>query len=545
MTPPRRLPETRIAVIDPAGVGSIATWKAAFTGAKTVEVFTQVADTLRSGADLVIVADAASVNGPAIAELSRTSTVLALLASGPHVQDPSGLLALDQEVTATYLGEGEWFVTPRPDLGISGEFPVRSALVELTTQDSSCEVSAVVSVAFRNRPVALSRGRVHLVGFSTESFLGNTDLARFARRLALGPLSEQRQVAVGVVGYGPYGGMGHFHGTGCEATAGLRFTAIAEPSADRRESALAQFPGITTHSDTTSLYQDPRVDLAIIATPPNTHFQLARDALSAGKHVVLEKPMALTVAEADELMSLAEERDLVLTVHQNRRFDGDFLALSRLIREGTLGEVFNVETFVGSFEHPCRAWHSEESISGGAAYDWGSHHIDWILQLYQDQPTEIFVTGHKRVWHDVTNVDQVAIRMVFGDGREATFVQSDVAGERKPKFYVQGTKGTATGWYAPVRQTDVEFPFGYRVREFHHAEAPVELSVTVYEGHGRTHSLRVPPARVQDFAFHANLSAHLHYGEPLAVSPESVRPVIEILEVAQNLSENREHHAKL
>jgi hypothetical protein len=135
--------------------------------------------------------------------------------------------------------------------------------------------------------------------------------------------------------------------------------------------------------------------------------------------------------------------------------------------------------------------------------------------------------------------------MVFGDGREATFVQSDVAGERKPKFYVQGTRGTATGRYAPVRQAEVEFPFGFRMREFHHAEAPVELSATIYEGHGRTHSLLIPPVRTPAFAFHANLSAHLHYGEPLAVTPESVRPVIEVLEAAQALSENREHHAKL
>ena len=543
MTPPRRLPDTRIAVIDPAGLGSPAAWRAAFTGAKTVEVFAHAAQAVRAGADVIVVADATSLAGSEMDALSKAPTVLAFVASGTH--ELSRLIGSDQEVETAYLGEGEWFVSPRPGLGIQGEFPVRSALVELTTQDAACKAAAMVSVGFRNRSVALSRGRMHLAGFSAKSFLENIDLSRFALRLALGPLYEHRQVSVGVVGYGPYGGMGHFHGAGCEATPGLRFAAIAEPSEERRESAVAQFPGIAAHSDTASLYRDPEVDLVIIATPPSTHFQLARDALEAGKHVALEKPMALTVAEADELIRVAKERDLLLTVHQNRRFDADYLALARLIEEGTLGEVFNVETFVGSFEHPCRAWHSDESVSGGAAYDWGSHHIDWILQLYKDRPTEIFVTGHKRVWHDVTNVDQVTIRMVFGDGREATFVQSDVAGERKPKFYVQGTKGTATGWYAPVRQAEVEFPFGYRLREFHHAEAPVELSVTIYEGHGRTHSMRVPPARTPEFAFHANLAGHLHYGEPLAVSPESVRPVIEILEVAQNLSENREHHAKL
>lgn len=543
MARPRLLPDTRIAVIDSAGHGSPASWKAAFRGARAIEVFADSSSARAAQADLVVVADATALARQEMDALRDLSAVLAFVPAS--AKDLSPLVGTSAEIKATFLGEGEWFVRPEPSLGIPAEFAVRSSLVELDAGEQALEVSAVISVAFEDRRVALSRSGTHLIGLSAKAFLTDAELARFARRLVLGPLAAGREVAVGVVGYGPYGGMGHFHGAGCEATPGLRLAAIAEPSPARRESALDQYPNITAYSDAGELFRDSEVDLMIIATPPNTHYQLARDALEAGKHVVLEKPMALTVAEADELIDVARRRERVLTVHQNRRFDADYLALARLIEDGVLGEVFNIETFVGSFEHPCRAWHSEESVSGGAAYDWGSHHIDWILQLYQDRPTEIFVTDHKRVWHDVTNVDQISIRMVFGDGREATFVQSDVAGERKPKFYVQGTRGTVTGRYAPVHQAEVQFPFGYRVREFHHAEAPVELSATIYESHGRTHSLSIPPLRTPDFAFHANLSSHLHYGEPLAVAPESVRPVIEILEVAQGLSENREHHAKL
>ncbi len=543
MARPRLLPDTRIAVVDSVGHGSPAAWRAAFRGARAVEVLADTSSAIGADADLVVVADATALAASEMEALHKLDSVLAFVPSS--TQDLSRMVGASAGVRGTYLGEGEWFVNPEPSLGIPAEFAVRSTLVELETSGRACDVSAVVSVGFKDRNVALSCDGIHMIGFSARAFLADAELARFARRLALGPLAVNCNITIGIVGYGPYGGMGHYHGAGCQATPGLRLAAIAEPSSGRRESALAQFPDIAAHSDAGSLFGDSEVDMVIIATPPNSHYQLALEALEAGKHVVLEKPMALTVAEADELIDIAQRRERVLTVHQNRRFDADYLALARLIQDGALGEIFNIETFVGSFEHPCRAWHSDESVSGGAAYDWGSHHIDWILQLYRDRPTEIFVTDHKRVWHDVTNVDQISIRMVFGDGREATFVQSDVAGERKHKFYVQGTRGTATGRYAPVRQAEVEFPFGFRMREFHHAEAPVELSATIYEGHGRTHSLLIPPVRTPAFAFHANLSAHLHYGEPLAVTPESVRPVIEVLEAAQALSENREHHAKL
>ena len=69
----------------------------------------------------------------------------------------------------------------------------------------------------------------------------------------------------------------------------------------------------------------------------------------------------------------------MLTVYQNRRWDPDFMAVRRAVETGLLGDVFNVETFVGGYEHPCRTWHSDTAVSGGAGYDWGSHHVDWVL----------------------------------------------------------------------------------------------------------------------------------------------------------------------
>jgi len=329
--------------------------------------------------------------------------------------------------------------------------------------------------------------------------------------------------------------MGEAHGRAATAVEGLELVAAVDPDGERRKAAEQRFPGIRTSGSLDDLLADGDVELAVVATPPSSHASLALRLLRAGRHVALEKPMCLTVAEADELVATADVEGRMLTVHQNRRWDPDYLALRRAVDGGLLGEVFNVETFVGSFEHPCRAWHSEDTVSGGAVYDWGSHHVDWILQLLGSTPATVTTTAHKRVWHDVTNLDQLRVRMTWADGREAQFLQSDIAAVRPPKFWVQGTAGTLVGHYRPLVAERVDRGLGYLREESHHAEAPAAIAVTRYEsGYGLTETA-LPPVPVAPFPFHRNLADHLHLGEPLAVGPASVRAVVAVLEASHRV----------
>jgi hypothetical protein len=221
-----------------------------------------------------------------------------------------------------------------------------------------------------------------------------------------------------------------------------------------------------------------------------------------------------------------------LTVHQNRRWDPDFVAVRHAVGAGLLGEIFNVETFVGGYAHPCRTWHSDTAVSGGAGYDWGSHHVDWMLQLLGGVPRLVQAHGHKRVWHDVTNLDQIRVRMTWPDGREAEFMQSDIAAVRRPKFYVQGTAGTLVGSYRAVTFEHIEPGRGYVATEAHHAEAPAELLLARYESGYGISETRLPPAIEQPFAFHRNLADHPSR-RPQPVTPASVQRVIAVLEAAQ------------
>jgi predicted dehydrogenase len=442
----------------------------------------------------------------------------------------------------TELPHAEWFVTltDRPEAArLEREVPVSSRLRTLEPAAADTTVVATTSVSFRHLPTmtvrTLGAGRVVASGVADlDALQAHATLGRFVARL-LRPTSaaDTRTLGVGIVGYGPFGGMGYMHGLASAETDGLRLVAAADSAADRIAAARVDFPDLNGHDSAASLAADEAVDIAVIATPPRFHAELALELLRAGKHVVLEKPMCLRRDDADLIIATAREHERTVTVHQSRRWDTDFLALRRLVDTGVLGDVFNIETFVGGFDHPCRAWHSEESVSGGAVYDWGSHHVDWITLLHGSAPTRVLCTTHRRVWQDTTNVDQLSLWMQWDDGREATFRQSDVCAIRRPKFHIQGTVGTLEGHYRPLRTETVVAGRGYVEHTSHHAEAPVDLRVVRYDGDHGTVESTVRPAPHPGWAFHRNLADHLLLGEELAVRPEESRDVVAVLEAAQ------------
>ncbi|MGC1185653.1 MAG: Gfo/Idh/MocA family oxidoreductase, partial [Candidatus Dormiibacterota bacterium] len=317
----------------------------------------------------------------------------------------------------------------------------------------------------------------------------------------------------------------------------LQLRAVADQSSVRTEAARSFAPDVVVSPDLGSLVEVPEVDLLVISTPPNTHAALAEQALRAGKHVVLEKPFCLRLDEANRLVELAAETERTLTVYQNRRWDADFLALQAAIRAGDLGSVFHLEAFVGGFGHPCHFWHSHAPVSGGVIFDWGSHYLDWILQLIPDEVVSVAATRQKLVWQDVTNDDHFELRMSFAGGAEATFIHSDIAAARKPKWYVLGTEGAAVGYWREGRITS-RGPTGLVIEErLPVTDLPCELHILRPDGSGESHDqlISLPPAPPQ--AFYRNLAGHLLAEEPLAVTPESARRNIALMEAATRSAE--------
>jgi predicted dehydrogenase len=441
----------------------------------------------------------------------------------------------------------EWFITLTDGdaaTRLDAEVPITTPLRILSPIDGGISIAATTSVRFVHHATiavrCLGAGRIVTTGIADLVALQrHRTLAPFvARLLAPSPPTRTTDLGVGVVGYGPFGAMGYLHGLAATETDGLALVAAADSVEQRLVAARADFPDLVAHDSADSLATDPAVDIAIIATPPVLHAELALALLRAGKHVVIEKPMCLRRQDADAIIGAAADHDRVVTVHQSRRWDRDWLALRHVIDSGEIGDVFNAETFVGGFDHPCRAWHSEESISGGAIYDWGSHHVDWILQLFGSSPARVLCSAHTRVWHDTTNADQLSLWMQWDDGREATFRQSDICAIRRPKFHVEGTRGTIEGHYRPVVTDRIVPGRGHVADVSHHAEAPVDLTVATYDGTLGVRTSTVAPAPSPGWGFHRNLADHLLLGEPLAVRPEESRDVVAVLEAGHRSGEH-------
>lgn len=331
---------------------------------------------------------------------------------------------------------------------------------------------------------------------------------------------------VGLLGFGAIGAA---HAQAVRETPGLHLVAVCDRDPARAAAALAADPDARVHEDSLRLLDDPEVDIVIISTPPDSHAQWAMEALARGKHVVVEKPMALTTRECDALIDRARTAGLALSVYQNRRFDPDYAVIRESVRAGRLGEVFHVETFIGGYGHPCNYWHSDAAVSGGALFDWGSHIIDQILDLMEGEVASVTAVNHKRVWHDVTNADHARMTLHFDGGREATFIYSDLASALKPRWYVLGTEGALTAEWRGASALSRNAIGTLDEDVFAPADAPPRM---------RLHS---PGGDVTDLAFlapephpfHSDLSLYLQHGFLPRVRAEHSRRVIAMLEAAE------------
>src|SRR6266849_5143883 len=334
-----------------------------------------------------------------------------------------------------------------------------------------------------------------------------------------------------------YGAIGFEHGTAINTVPGLEYALVCDRNEERLAVARHAFPGVRTRTDLQQVADDPDIDIVIVSTPPNTHAVISLQMLRAGKHVVTEKPFCLATSEADEMIQLADQKQLALTVYQCRRWDPDFLAIQQVLKRGTIGAPFHIETFIGGYAHPCDYWHSHEPISGGVFYDWGSHYLDWILQLIPNPVISVRATEHKRVWHDVTNADHSVVHLRFAGGQEAEFMHSDIAAAMKPKWYILGTQGAIVGQWRQETVKTRRWSGDLVEERLAPSEALPELYVYTREMSGAIHEQHLMLPKAPLFAFHRNLANHLHCGEPLAVPPEESRRNIAVMEAAKRSAE--------
>lgn len=341
---------------------------------------------------------------------------------------------------------------------------------------------------------------------------------------------EPGPVTTAVVGYG-YAGRS-FHSYLVSLEPGLKLTSVASRDPQRRAAAEADYR-VKTYETLDELLEKDDARLVIIATPHDSHEQLVVKALEAGRHVVVDKAMCLTTAEADHMIEAAEKNGVMLSVFHNRRWDGDYLTLRRTIESGMLGEVFLVEECVMGYHQPGR-WRGIKAQGGGPLYDWGAHLVDHAVQIGNSPPAWVFCETMRHKWtSDVETYVKCLIK--FRTGLLYSVEVGYMAKYSKPKFFALGTEGA-------FRKEGLDPQEGFmnqkRIQES--KEDPQFRAFVRTTVNGLDTEIRPETVRGDWCAYYRNIAAHLTRGEELAVKPQGVRDAIRVTEAAMKSAREKQ-----
>lgn len=330
-------------------------------------------------------------------------------------------------------------------------------------------------------------------------------------------------VRVGLVGYGPAGAF--FHAPLIRATPGLTLAAVVTRNSARRDEVAGKY-GATPVSDVCELWG--LCDLVVVASPNRTHVATAAAALARGLPVVVDKPLARTAEEGRELVRLAEERGVMLTVFQNRRWDGDFRTVRKLVEEGRLGEV---RRFESRFERwrpvPKGGWRETGGADevGGLLYDLGSHLVDQALRLL-GPVREVYCESDVRR-EGVASDDDTFIALTHASGARSHLWMSAVAARLGPRFRVLGSSGAFLKYGMDVQEERLRAGVAPDSPEFGEDD---EGSWGVLGTEDAHRAVRTEPGAYIDF--YRGVAAALTEGAPPPVDPRSAIEALTVIEAA-------------
>ncbi len=248
--------------------------------------------------------------------------------------------------------------------------------------------------------------------------------------------SQTNPIRVGLIGYG-YAGR-TFHAPLIAATPGLALSSVASSNAAK---VHADLPNTDVAADAPTLIARRDIDLVVIASPNDTHAPLARMALDAGKHVVVDKPFALNLDEARELVALARERGRLLSVFHNRRWDSDFLGIKQAIADGRVGRVTHFESHIDRFRPEVRArWREGAGPGAGLWFDLGPHLIDQALQLFG--PPDRVQANLARQRSGALSDDWAHAVLDYADGLRVILHAGMLVAGGGARFVVHGERGS-------------------------------------------------------------------------------------------------------
>ena len=246
----------------------------------------------------------------------------------------------------------------------------------------------------------------------------------------------QQIINTGIIGFGLSGRV--FHAPFIHTHQGFNLIKVVER---HKEDSKKVYPYVEVVRNYKDLLTDKDIDLVVVATENTLHFPMVRESLLAGKNVVVEKPFTPVSSEADELIELSEQTGKKIFVYQNRRWDGDFLTIKRVIKEGLLGEVQEYEAHFDRYKPQLirGKWRDEKKPGGGILYDLGSHLIDQALQLF-GKPESLIADIYAQ--RPGSKVDDYFRLELFYPSTKVILTAGMMVKEPGPRFIIHGTNGS-------------------------------------------------------------------------------------------------------
>ena len=340
-------------------------------------------------------------------------------------------------------------------------------------------------------------------------------------------------IDVGLVGFGLAGRA--FHAQVIRATPGLRLAAIVQRHGNE---AAEKYPDVRVVRSVEELLDIRDIRLVVIATPNETHAPIARQCLEARRDVVVDKPFATTLKEAEELVELASESGRLITVYQNRRYDGDFQAIREIVADVTLGRIVRFETSYDRFRPDLKpgAWRERVGPGSGIFFDIAPHLIDHALLLFGLPGA---VTADIRMERAVAVVDDsFDVMLHYSAGMRSVLRSTMLAVAPRPRFVLHGTRGSF------VKQTfdpqEINLRRGYVPESGPWGGEPQEDWGVLTTMENDVVTKRSVPSATSDYRdYYANVRDAILGRATLAVTPEHALDVMRILEMAQESSRTR------
>jgi predicted dehydrogenase len=340
---------------------------------------------------------------------------------------------------------------------------------------------------------------------------------------------HERPLRTAVIGYGLAGKV--FHCPFIESSPDFSLNFIATNDPGRRSQARAEHSDAEIVADANELAgKADQLDLVVLASPPGVHLEQGLSFLGRGVALVVDKPFAASVAEAEKLIQRAQEVGKALIVFQNRRWDGDFLTVKKLLDSGKLGDVYQFES---SFEHWAPNANSRwqdltpASLGGGVTFDLGSHLIDQALTLFG--PIAELRSDLRTIREGGGNDDASFVELHHQSGVRSRLWMSRIGALPGPRFRVLGTKAAYVSY--GLDGQELALASGMLPTDDRYGIAPEETwGMLGVSAAGHPAPSRIPTERGNYPAFYAGVAAALRGSGAVPVSPEDALEVLKILE---------------